>query len=49
MITIENFVNKNLYDKWTTTLVFSFLISICNIGLIIFGLLLFKEGDGEAK
>ena len=46
---IENFVNKNLYDKWTTTLVFSFLISICNIGLIIFGLLLFKEGDGEAK
>ena len=45
----ENFENKNLYDKWTTTLVFSFLISICNIGLIIFGLLLFKEGDGEAK
>ena len=37
--------NKYLYDKWTTTLIFSFLISICDIGLLIFGLLLFKEGD----
>ena len=45
----ESYQNKYLYDKWTTTLVFSFLISICNIGLLIFGFLLFKEGDGETK
>ena len=43
------FGNKYLYDKWTTTLIFSFLISIFDIGLIIFGLLLFKEGEGEPK
>lgn len=46
---IPYFIFKHLYDTWTTTLVFSFLISICNIGLIIFGLLLFKEGDYENK
>ena len=45
----ENFALKHLYDKWTTTLIFSFLISISNIGLVIFGLLVFKEGDGETK
>ena len=45
----ESYQKKYLYDKWTTTLVFSFLISICNIGLLIFGFLLFKEGDGETK
>ena len=45
----ETYSNKNLYDKWTTTLIFSFLISIFDIGLVIFGLLLFKEGEGETK
>ena len=40
--------NKYIYDKWTNTLVFSFLISICNIGLIVFGILLFIGGE-ESK
>lgn len=40
--------NKYLYDKWTNTLIFSFIISICNIGLIVFGILLFKGGE-ESK
>ena len=40
--------NKYIYDKWTNTLVFSFIISICNIGLIVFGILLFKGGE-ESK
>ena len=39
---------KYIYDKWTNTLVFSFLISICNIGLIVFGILLFIGGE-ESK
>ena len=40
-----SFENKYLYDKWTTTLIFAFLISICDLGLSLFGLLIFKEGD----
>ena len=44
----EDNENKYIYDKWTNTLVFSFLISICNIGLIVFGILLFKGGE-ESK
>jgi hypothetical protein len=39
--------NKYLYDKWVNTLIFSFLISVSNIGLIIFGLLLFFGGGKE--
>ena len=44
----EDNENKYIYDKWTNTLVFSFLISICNIGLIVFGILLFIGGE-ESK
>ena len=39
--------NKYLYDKWVNTLIFSFFISVCNIGLIIFGLLLFLGGNKD--
>ena len=39
--------NKYLYDKWVNTLIFSFVISVSNIGLIIFGLLLFFGGGKE--
>ena len=39
--------NKYLYDKWVNTLIFSFVISVCNIGLIIFGLLLFLGGNKD--
>ena len=37
--------NKYLYDKWVNTLIFSFVISVSNIGLIVFGFLLFKGGE----
>ena len=40
--------NKDLYDRWTTTLVLSVFIVICNIGLLIFGFLLFKS-SGESN
>lgn len=36
--------NKDLHDRWATTLVLSIFIIACNIGLLIFGFLLFKTG-----
>lgn len=43
--------NKDLYDRWVTTLVLSIFIFLCNIGLLIFGFLIFKQGSNsdEAK
>ena len=39
--------NKNLYDRWVTTLIFACFIVDCDIGLAIFGFLLFKsDGSG---
>lgn len=40
--------NKDLYDRWLTSLVLSIIISISNIGLLIFGFLLFKN-SGESN
>ena len=36
-------INKYLYDNWVTTIIFAFFIIICDIGLGIFGFLLFKN------
>ena len=42
--TIEN---KYLFDKWITSIIFSCLIIVSDIGLAIFGFLLFKsDGSG---
>jgi len=39
--------NKYLFDKWVTTIIFSCFIIVCDIGLAIFGFLLFKsDGSG---
>ena len=40
--------NKDLYDRWLTTLILSIFIFISNIGLLIFGFLLFKS-SGESN
>lgn len=40
--------NKDLHDRWLTSLVLSIIISISNIGLLIFGFLLFKN-SGESN
>ena len=37
--------NKNLYDRWLTTLVLGVVIALCNLGLLIFGFLLFKSKE----
>ena len=39
--------NKYLFDRWVTTIIFSCFIVACDIGLAIFGFLLFKSnGSG---
>lgn len=43
----DSFENKYLYDKWTTTLIFGFIISICDLALILFGFILFKQSDDK--
>lgn len=40
--------NRELHDRWLTDIILSFLISICNIGLLFYGFLLFKNG-GETN
>lgn len=41
--------NKYLYDRWLTTLILGVIIVICNIGLLIFGFLLFKNVKGDSS
>ena len=39
--------NKDLYDRWLTTLILAIFIVISNIGLLIFGFLLFKSSSSS--
>ena len=39
--------NKYIYDRWVTTIIFSCFIIVCDIGLAIFGFLLFKNSNGS--
>ena len=41
----DTVTNKYIYDRWLTALILSIVIVICNIGLIIFGFLLFKNNE----
>jgi hypothetical protein len=45
----DNNENKYLYDRWCLSLVLSVFITISNIGLLIFGFLLFKGGDNSGN
>ena len=43
----SSFENRYLYDRWVTTIIFACFIIACDIGLAIFGFLLFKsDGSG---
>ena len=44
----DSISNKFLYDNWVTTIIFACFIIICDIGLGIFGFLLFKN-KGESN
>ena len=39
----DNNNNKYLFDKWLTSIIFSSLIFVCDLGLALFGFLLFKQ------
>ena len=39
--------NKYVFDRWVTTIIFSCFIIACDIGLAIFGFLLFKNSNGS--
>ena len=41
--------NKDLYDRWITTLILAIIIDICCIGLSVFGFLLFKSSKGDSS
>ena len=44
----DNYVNKYRYDRWLTTIILSVFISLCAIGVAVFGLLLFLDsGSGH--
>lgn len=46
----DNNENKYLYDRWCLSLVLSVFITAANIGLLIFGLLIFKSnGDSSSE
>lgn len=40
---IDSIENKYVFDRWITTIIFSCFIIVCDIGLSIFGFLLFKS------
>ena len=44
----QDYGNKNKYDKYVTSLVLGCFIILLDIGLAVFGFLLFKEGNGTS-
>ena len=40
--------NKYQYDKWVTSIIFGCIIILLNLGLAVFGFLMFKESDGSS-
>ena len=44
----DEFIYKYGYDKWVTNIIFGCFIIALNIGLAIFGFLLFKQTDGQS-
>jgi len=43
----NTFQNKNLYDRWMATLIMNIFIDICFVGVIILGVLLFKDKENS--
>ena len=41
--------NRDLYDRWLTTLILAIIIDICCLGLSVFGFLLFKSSKGDSS
>ena len=45
--TDSSILNKYIYDRWITTLIISVLISVVNIGIILFGFFLFTQSESS--
>ncbi len=43
----SDFEKQNIYDRWVTTIVLGCFIFVLDIGLAIFGLLLFLDSSGS--
>ena len=46
-LTNSSISNKYIYDKWVTSIIFSVLVIACNIGLALFGFLIFKDNGSS--
>ena len=44
----DDIVYKYGYDKWVTAIIFGCFIIVLNLGLALFGFLLFKQTDGQS-
>ena len=44
---IYDIQNKYIYDSWITTLIFSVLVSVVNLGIILFGFFLFTQSESS--
>jgi hypothetical protein len=45
----KNYKKKNIYDRWVTTIVFGCFIFVLDLGLAIFGFLIFKDGGSSGS
>ena len=45
---INGVSNKYVYDKWVTTIIFGCIIILLNIGLAVFGFLMFKDSGSSS-
>ena len=45
----NSITNKYLYDRWLTTIILGVFDAACGIGLAIFGVLLFLNGDSSSS
>ena len=43
-----NVINKYIHDRWITALIIAIIIVVCDLGLSIFGFLLFKSNEDSA-
>jgi hypothetical protein len=47
-VTNSDYTNKYIYDRWLTSIILSAFICLCNVGVAIFGLLIFLNGDSSS-
>ena len=45
----SSITNKYIYDRWLTTIILGVLVAACGVGLAIFGVLLFLNGNSSSS